>query len=249
MKRGSEMPDDPTTLRIEAVIFDLDGTLVDSLPDIHAAANRLLGERGHGPLAPAEVRGFVGNGMGVLVERLLAAAGEAAGPDDLAAAQARYGDLYDAAPSERSSLYPGVRAALERLQGRGLALGVCTNKPETPARQILADLGIAGCLPVLVGGDSLPQRKPDPAPLYHAAAGLDVATDAVLYVGDSEVDAATAQAAGVRFALHTEGYRKTPVAKIHHDLRFEEFARLPALVDALSHGRLSREAARESAAD
>ena len=227
------MPNESTTARIQAVIFDLDGTLVDSLPDIHAAANRLLGERGHGPLAPAEVRRFVGNGMGVLVERLLAAAGEAAGPDELAAAQARYRDLYDAAPSERSALYPGVRAALEHLQGERLALGVCTNKPEAPARQILADLGIAARFGTLVGGDSLPQRKPDPAPLHHAATGLGVAAGAVLYVGDSEVDAATARAAGVRFALHSEGYRKTPVAEIPHDLRFAQFEQLPALVDAL----------------
>ena len=247
--RSSGMPNDSTTVKIQAVIFDLDGTLVDSLPDIHAAANRLLGERGHGPLAPAQVRGFVGNGMGVLVERLLAAAGEAAGPDDLAAAQARYRDLYDAAPSECSSLYPGVRATLERLQERGLALGVCTNKPEAPARRILADLGIDGFFPVLVGGDSLPQRKPDPAPLVQAATGLGAATDSVLYVGDSEVDAATAKAAGVRFALHTEGYRKTPAAEIHHDLRFAHFERLPALVNALSDGSLLPEEERASASD
>jgi len=215
---------------LRAVIFDLDGTLVDSAPDIHAAANAFLAERGHPALDLATIISFVGNGVPVLLERVLRAVGEPADAAAVAAALPRFNEIYGAAPSALSRLYPGVAGALEGLREAGLKLGVCTNKPTGPAHRVLADLGIDRCFAGLVGGDSLPERKPDPAPLRHLAGELGVGLEAVAYVGDSETDAATAEAAAVPFFLYTRGYRKSPVEAIAHRTAFDDFSGLPALL-------------------
>jgi len=135
---------------------------------------------------------------------------------------------YNAASSALTRTYPGVVAVLSALQQAGHAMAVCTNKPEAPARAVLRDLGLARFFQVVIGGDTLAVTKPDPAPLHACIAALG--GGATLYVGDSEVDAATAVAAGVPFALFTEGYRKTPVADLPHDVAFSTFEALPALV-------------------
>jgi phosphoglycolate phosphatase len=220
--------------RLRAVVFDLDGTLVDSAPDLHAAANAFLAERGHGPLDLPTITSFVGNGVPVLLERVLRAAGEAADSEAVAAALPRFNALYGDAPSALSRLYPGVGEALGALRDAGLALGICTNKPEGPARRVVADLGLGEFVTALVGGDSLPQRKPDAAPLRHLAGLMGAELGAAAYVGDSEVDAATAAAAGVPFVLFTEGYRKRPVAAIAHSARFARFPELPGLLARLA---------------
>lgn len=213
-----------------AVIFDLDGTLVDSVPDIHAAVAAFLTERGHPPLDLATVTGFVGNGVPVLLERVLRAVGEAHDAAAVAAVEPRFLAIYGAEPSALSRLFPGVADVLGELAASGFRLGVCTNKPAGPTHQVLADFGIDGRFAAVVGGDTLPQRKPDPAPLRRVADLLGVEMAAVAYVGDSEVDAATAAAARVPFLLFTEGYRKTPVEELPHHARFDDFARLPGLL-------------------
>ena len=188
MSPSSKYSDAPAAPR-RAVVFDLDGTLVDSAPDLHAAANAFLTERGHGPLDLATVTSFVGNGVPVLLERVLRAVGEAATPEHVAAALPRFSAIYSAAPSALSSLYPGVTEALARLEADGLVLGICTNKPEVPARRVVEDFALARFFSGLVGGDSLARRKPDPAPLHHLAGLLQVEERAVIFVGDSEVEA------------------------------------------------------------
>jgi phosphoglycolate phosphatase len=214
-----------------AVIFDLDGTLVDSAPDIHAAVNRLLADLGEGALSAQTVKGFIGNGVPTLVARVLAACGH--GPDPARQAEWQAGFLrhYEADSTTLTQLYPGVTEALSALLDQGHQLALCTNKPEGPARHILRAFGLAGFFPVVIGGDSLPQRKPDPAPLLAAADGL---AGPVLFVGDSEVDAETALAAQVPFLLFTEGYRKAPVHALPHAARFDRFSDLPAQVARLA---------------
>jgi phosphoglycolate phosphatase len=212
------------------VIFDLDGTLVDSVADIHAAIARLLAEEGLPPLDRATVQSFVGNGLPKLVERVMGATG---------LPMARHGDLttralqiYNAAPAALTRPYPGVPAALAALRDAGHPMGICTNKPQAPAEKVLQGLGLAPFFAAVVGGDRLPVVKPDPAPLWLCADA--VGSRCILFVGDSEVDSATARAAGVPFLLFTEGYRKGPVETLPHRAAFSDFAALPALVAALT---------------
>lgn len=215
-----------------AVIFDLDGTLVDSAPDIHAALNLTLAEEGAEPLTLSQVVSFIGNGVSVLIDRVMAArseAPEAARHKDL---HDRFMGHYNANPATLTTLYPGAEAALRTLAGAGWQIGLCTNKPQGPSREILASLGVLELFGVVIGGDSLPVRKPDPAPLLAAANAFS--DGPVLYVGDSEVDAATAVAADLPFALFTEGYRKTPVHDLPHHAIFSHFDELPALLDTLA---------------
>jgi phosphoglycolate phosphatase len=217
---------------IRAVIFDLDGTLIDSAPDIHAAANMLLSERGLPPVSLAQVRGFIGEGVAKLVERALEAAGAPARGCDLDAAIARFRALYGAEPVRLTRPYDGVEAALGALSARGLLLGVCTNKPEAVSRAILAGLGLDRHLRAIVGGDTLAVMKPDPAPLLHTARLLGTGTAEALYVGDSGIDADAADAAGIAFALHSGGYRKRPLDAFGECFVFYDFAALTRHVEA-----------------
>lgn len=211
-------------MMVRAVLFDLDGTLVDSAPDIHAGVNAVLGEEGVPDLPFATVRGFIGGGVPVLMDRVIAATGlPALRHADLCA---RFIARYEHDPGELTRPYDGAEAALDALAH--LPLGLCTNKPEGPTRSLLSALGWADRFRVIVGGDTLAVRKPDPAPLVEAIARIGGGP--VLFVGDSEVDAATAHAAGVPFLLFTGGYRSTPVAELPHRAAFDDWAGLPALV-------------------
>lgn len=214
-----------------AVIFDLDGTLIDSVPDIHATANRVMGEMGFAPLARAEVQGFVGKGLPNLVARLLDHHGQDPSGPLHAPTMARFEAEYLHAHS-LTTLYPGVTAALDTLAAQGAALGLCTNKPLAPARAVMDHLGLTPRFRAILGGDSLAVRKPDPEHLHATARALQ--RDRVIFVGDSEVDADTASAAGLPFLLFTEGYRKSPVARIAHTRAFGDWTMLPSLVSALA---------------
>ncbi|EAQ25485.1 MULTISPECIES: phosphoglycolate phosphatase [unclassified Roseovarius] len=213
-----------------AVVFDLDGTLIDSAPDIHAAANRLMVQNGFDPFAPEETRSFIGSGVPHFISCCLTARGRAGDGALRARLIEDFIADYETAVT-LTTVYPGVMGALDGLAGADLALGLCTNKPEGPAHSILAHLGLAGYFPVIIGGDSLTLRKPDPAPLQATAAALG-ARD-VVFVGDSEVDAETAARAGVPFVLYTEGYRKGPIEQIAHDRAFSDFADLQELITDL----------------
>lgn len=214
-----------------AVIFDLDGTLIDSAPDIHATANRVMGEMGFAALSLAQVQAYVGKGLPHLVARLLEHHGaEPSGPL-LAPAIARFEAEYLTSHSQ-TRCYPGVEQALDTLTAQGAALGLCTNKPMAPTLAILNHLGLTRHFAAILGGDSLATRKPHPEPLQATARALG--RKAVIFVGDSEVDAETAAAAALPFLLYTEGYRKSPLAELPHDAAFADWADLPHLVSSLA---------------
>ncbi|WP_170547111.1 phosphoglycolate phosphatase [Ruegeria arenilitoris] len=209
------------------IMFDLDGTLVDSLADLAAATNRMLQDNAVAPLPQEQIQQFVGNGLPKLVERVILHCDL---PMD------RHTDLtrqtlahYNAGASDKTVVYPGVVKALEQLRDMGCVLGVCTNKPEAPARHVLEAMNLAHHFDAVLGGDSLHTRKPDPAHLEASFAAVTPAGPH-LFVGDSEVDAETAHRAQVPFLLFTEGYRKSPVAEIPHTASYGDSSELPTLV-------------------
>lgn len=213
---------------MKAVVFDLDGTLLDSAPDLHAAALAMLAEAGLPPVTFEQTRSFIGDGAPKLVERVIQAAG---GPTDRQSHfVSRYLHHYALDPVGRTIPYAGVEAALDALAAAGFVMAICTNKPEAPARLMVEHFGLKHHMSAFVGGDTLPQKKPDPAPLLRAVS--EIGGNPVLYVGDSEIDSATAQAARIPFALFTEGYRKSPVAEIAHDRSFSDFADLPGIANS-----------------
>jgi phosphoglycolate phosphatase len=214
------------------LIFDLDGTLIDSAPDIHATANKVFAARGLPPFSFETVRGFIGNGVGVLVARLLAHQGLPDSGEIHAELVEDFIKNYEEAV-DLTKLYPQVYDALETLAALGHPMAICTNKPWAPARAVLRHFDLLQHFPIVIGGDSLAQRKPDPAPLLAAQAQLAVVS--VLFVGDSEVDAETARRADVPLALFTEGYRNSPVEAFGAKLVFSDYAALPALIQHLQN--------------
>ncbi len=182
----------------KAIVFDLDGTMIDSAPDLRVALNRLLAEHGRPALDLASVIKMVGDGVRKLVERGFAATGAAAPDADLDALTEKYLGFYEGHAADLSRPFPGVLAALAHFHGHGVALGVCTNKPHAATMEILKTFGMDGYFQAVVGGDSLDGiRKPDPRHLLAALEGLGVTADEAVMVGDNEHDMAVARASGV----------------------------------------------------
>ena len=209
-----------------ALLFDLDGTLVDSAVDIAAALSRLSTSRG-GPAVTSEtVRPLVSRGVEVLVREALGETEESL-EDDIT----RFRQILATFPANPDSIYPGVVDALGALTANGHPMAIVTNKPEGLSRLLLDQLGLVTFFSVIVGGDTLPSRKPDPAPLEHALAALGAKREEAIMIGDSEVDAAAAMAAELPFALFEGGYGAKG-ADTGAALRFADFARLPGLLSA-----------------
>ncbi len=209
------------------IVFDLDGTLIDSAADIAHAANATLKEVGAQPLSVSEARGFVGAGAPKFVERMA----RARGLDDVTTLLPRFVHHYERAVSE-TVIYSGVEDVLAGLKAQGHRLALCTNKPLRPTQAVLAHLGWDTMFDAVFSGDSLPVRKPDPAPLLAALEALGEGP--AIYVGDGEVDAETAERAGVPFLLFTQGYRKTPVEELVHHASFDDWGQVPGLVVELA---------------
>ena len=183
-----------------AVIFDLDGTLIDSAPDIRAALNRLLAKRGLPALDAPAVRGMIGNGAKLLVERAFAAYGEPAGPGDLA----DFLTDYEANATVETVVYPGIDAALAELAENGHDLAICTNKPAAATAIIVRQLGLSKFFKSVTGGDSTLYRKPDPRHLASAVTALG-ALSAVM-IGDHENDMKAASGLDMPSIFVTWGY-------------------------------------------
>jgi phosphoglycolate phosphatase len=206
---------------MKAVVFDLDGTLIDSAPDLHMAANRMLDDLRRPPLTLENVTSFVGNGVPSLVTRCLAATGGPANDFDYAIS--RFREHYARAPAHLTRPYVGVEMMLQQLTEFGFALGVCTNKPYEFAVTILEQLGMMRFIGAVVGGDTSPKLKPDPAPLLLCLDRLGAAPTSTLYVGDSEIDAETAFRAKVPFALYSGGYLRGSVDAFEPLYVFDHF--------------------------
>lgn len=211
------------------IVFDLDGTLIDSAPDIHAAANAVLRQHDVPTLTLDRIRSFIGGGVEVLWQKIISDRGldPTTRPQLIAAFMTRYHEA-----TALTAVYPGVMDTLGRLSDAGHPLGICTNKPLAPTLSVLDHMGLSGLFSQIIGGDSLPEKKPAPEPLWATLEALgDSRTEPRgIYVGDSEFDAACAAAAGVPLLLFTRGYRLTPVERLVHRATFDDYAELPALI-------------------
>ena len=207
------------------VVFDLDGTLVDSLPSIRDAANAALSDMALPPLSDSTVTSFVGGGERVFVDKLLAHFQlEHDRFDDVLARFMRHYVV----TSQMVDLFPGALSAVQAIRAAGHPTALCTNKPAAATKVVLKAAGLAEVMDFVVAGDVLPTRKPDPAPLLHIMQKLGAPT--CLYVGDSEIDAETASRANQPFFLYTQGIRTSPIEAIAHTASFSDFAVLPDLV-------------------
>ena len=209
---------------MDLLIFDLDGTLVDSRLDLANSVNAMLAHMGMGALTNERVYTYVGNGAPVLVRRSL---GEQATEEEFRRALQFFMEYYGAHDLEETTLYPGVRESLDRFRGAGKRMAVLTNKPAAMSREILEGLGVAGHFFQILGGDSLEHRKPHPMGVetLMREAGTDRAR--TMMVGDSSVDVATARNAGIACCGVTYGFQpeslRDPAPELVVD-RMEQFA-------------------------
>jgi phosphoglycolate phosphatase len=187
--------------RFDLFVFDLDGTLADTREDLAASLNHALDFLGRPPLDLETVTSYVGNGARTLIERAL---GSDANPERIEAGLDSFVQDYREGCLRKTTLYPGTAATLEGLRSKHLA--VLTNKPLYHSRKILAALGLEHYFLSIVGGDTLPSKKPDPAGLHTILQASGVAPERTLLIGDSAVDIETARAAGVTSAFVTYGF-------------------------------------------
>ena len=189
------------------ILIDVDGTLVDSVPDLAFCVDEMMKQLGLPPHGEAKVRDWVGNGVERLVRRALI--GRLEGEPDEALFEKAYPiflDLYAENTSRRSRLYPGVKEGLEYLKAAGYPLGCVTNKAARFTEPLLRDLGVADYFGIIISGDTLPKKKPDPLPLLHAAEHFGVAPADSLMIGDSVSDVKAARAAGFGIVCMSYGY-------------------------------------------
>jgi len=215
--------------RPAAIIFDLDGTLVDSAPDIRCALNTVLAQDGLPPLETTAVRLMIGGGPTVLVERALDQLSVAAAPGDVERLTASFKHTYLEQGSTLTKLFPGAVSCLEHLQDNEVSIGLCSNKPEQSCTQLLADLEIEHFFSAIQGSGSGLPMKPHPASLLAVLRRLNTEPPKALYVGDSETDVDTARAASVSVALVNGGYTVAPATTLGADWVVEGLADIPSI--------------------
>ncbi len=223
------MPDKPRG----TIIFDLDGTLVDSAPDLADALDWLLAEMGYEPLGLNKVRQLIGHGMAELVRKGLEARGAQLEAQVLARAVERFLEYYTANLSRKSKAYPGTAEVLNALQKAGWRLVVCTNKLEANARLLLRDLGLLTAFELVAGPDTFGAAKPDPAHLLGCLPLGNPASRPAIMIGDSEVDVAAAKAAGLPVIAVTWGYCQKDLCELAPDVVAHNMQEVPALINRL----------------
>lgn len=225
--------------RFDAVIFDLDGTLVDTAPDILAYLNEMLGEFGRPGLGLEVVKSMIGDGVKRLMIRGLEASGGVPDSLDLDDIFHRYLERYAAEPVRSSKPYPGMVDTLEALSNAGVTLGVCTNKPQTPTDRLLVRLGLDRYFGSVIGGDALDVKKPDPGHLLAVLDKLQVEPQRAVLIGDSETDLKTARAAGIPCILVSFGYTAIPASDLGADRVIDHANDLIPALETLSPGPAS----------
>ncbi|MDZ7661937.1 phosphoglycolate phosphatase [Thiohalophilus sp.] len=222
----------------EMVLIDVDGTLVDSVPDLAYCADEMMKQLGMPEHGEPKVRHWVGNGVERLVRRALI--GRLDGEPDEALfdkAYPIYLELYAENTSKRSKAYPGVKEGLEYLKQAGYRLGCVTNKAEQFTVPLLKTLGLYDYFEIVVSGDTLPKKKPDPLPLLHVADFFGVKPEKALMIGDSVSDVTAARAAGFQIVCMSYGYNHgVDIREANPDAVIDSMAELPDLLKQAARG-------------
>ncbi|KAE9529134.1 phosphoglycolate phosphatase [Testudinibacter aquarius] len=218
--------------QFKVIGFDLDGTLVDSLPDLALSINQAFVEVGL-PQAPEElVLTWIGNGADVLLARALEWSGATLDPEAIKQLKRRFGFYYGENICNKSRLFPNVKATLETLKKQGYTLAVVTNKPSKHVQPVLAAFGIDHLFSELLGGQSLPAIKPHPAPLYYLCGKFGIYPKQLLFVGDSKNDILAAHKAGCPVVGLTYGYNyNIPISETNPDWVFDDFADILTVIN------------------
>lgn len=217
----------------QVILFDLDGTLIDSVPDLASSVNTLLGEGGHPALTLGQVRSMIGNGVKKLVERAHAASGAPLEGEALEAATERMMAIYGGRLTAETTLMPGAAEIVAAYHKARVRLGVVTNKPEAASRAILDHFGLGAMMDVVVGGDTGPARKPAPDMLNHALEQVGFTSSRALLVGDSPADIGAARAAFMASVAVRGGYTNVPVEELGADIVIDDLHALPAAIERL----------------
>lgn len=214
------------------ILLDVDGTLVDSVPDLAFCVDQMMQTIGRQPWGEEKVRDWVGNGVERLVRRALTGSLDGEPSDEeFERAYPLFLDCYAKNTSKRSVLYPGVKEGLDYLKEQGYPLGCVTNKAEQFTLPLLQDLGLDGYFEIVVAGDTLPQKKPDPTPLLYAAEFFGAGPEQCLMVGDSVSDVKAARAAGFAIVCVSYGYNHgEDIRNYHPDAVIDSLAELKDLL-------------------
>ena len=221
--------------KISALIFDLDGTLIDSAPDLQAAANRMLPPLGRRKVDVKEVQLMIGDGVPKLVERCFEATGDIPPQDEFDRHVAAFIKDYEPRSAELTVAFDGAIDVLKSLKARGIKLSICTNKPYGATMQILEKLELAQYFDVVIGGDTLPGiKKPDPRHLEAALEKMGVAPADAAMVGDNGNDVNASHAAGLPVVLLSHGYTKIPVGELGGEAVIDHFRDLETALENLA---------------
>lgn len=207
----------------ETIVFDLDGTLVDTAPDLTAALNAVMRRAGRREVPLADVRHMVGRGARYLIERAMEATGEPADPNTTSDLFDHFLTYYDANIAVESRPFERAETVIKHLAKHGHKLGICTNKPEALSLKLMNELGLRTLFPVILGADSRPYRKPDPRHLLDTIAALGGNPASAILIGDSETDVKTARAANVPVVVVSFGYTEIPPRDLGADAVIDHF--------------------------
>lgn len=216
-----------------AILFDLDGTLVDTAPDLIGTLNQILLEEGCAPAPEASIRPIISLGARAMLARGLELAGRKEKTRQVDDLVQRFLSIYGENIARHSRPFPGTLTVLEQLSRQGHSLAICTNKSQKLARQLVNKLAMDHFFAAIIGADSLPVRKPDPGHIWGTIEALEGKRDRAIMVGDSEVDILAAQAAGVPVVAASFGYSPQPVTDFNPDATFSHYDELPPIVAAL----------------
>jgi len=219
---------------VDAIAFDLDGTLINSVPDVRAAINRLLVSEGRSEISLEQTLSLVGQGARVMMEQAMTLGGVAPAPDALDRIVETYIGFYKDHPADLTTIYPGVVEVLESLAARGIPMAICSNKPFVMTKLVLKTLGLDQYFDAVTGGDNVPHRKPDGRHVIHTLDLMGGRHTHAVMVGDSETDVDAGKDAGLPVVAVTYGYTHVAVADLGADVLIDRFSDLPDALDTLA---------------